>query len=142
MVGRWRRRPGWEITNVSGASIGPPPSRASDWVSEVRARLRPALGRERARDLADEVGRWISEVTAWGSIITEVNHVHGVASYKVGDGTTSKVVTAWGLGAWAAIRDRSPLAQELLESLADPNDQECDLMISIRAEEESALDLD
>lgn len=143
MVGRWRRgTQGWEITNASGASIVAASSRASDWVSEVRARLRPALGREAASDLADEVGRWISEVTARRSIITEVNHVHGVASYKVGDGTASKIVTAWGLAAWTAIRDRSPLAQELLESLADPNDQECDLMISARAEEESALDID
>lgn len=143
MAGRWRReRTRWEITNASGSSIVSSPSRASNWVSEVRARLRPALGREPVSDLADEVGRWISEVTAQPSIVTEVNHVHGVATYNVGNGSASKVVTAWGLGAWTSIRNRGPLAQELLDLLADPNDQQCDLMISARAEEEWALDID
>jgi hypothetical protein len=143
VVGRWRRgRSGWEVTNGSGSASHSGPSRAADWVSERRARLRPALKRELATDLADEVGRWISEVTAQRSVITEVDHVSGVARYDVGDGTASKVVTAWGLAAWTVIRDRGPLAQEMLESLADPTDQECDVMISAGAEEEWVLGLD
>jgi hypothetical protein len=111
----------------------------TEWLSDARRRLRPALKRATAAQLATEVGQWISDVGGQQAEVSDVDHVCGTASYVVCGGESSTVVTAWGLGSWPAIRDRGPLARCLLESLRDPTDHECDLMISARAEEEWVL---
>lgn len=114
----------------------------TQWWSAMRRRMRPAMTRSAAAEVAAEVGRWIADVTEQSPEVTDVRHLDGTATYVLCMAGRQAVITAWGLGAWSAIRDRAPLAHELLEHLGDPTGSECDLMISARAEEEWAVGTD